>query len=254
HRLVDVAKLPGVPLQDAFDHFESETERCNVMKGLHERLMLEFVELGDGSMLEYGVNGMFGLLKPDGLIRLLCDARRANWPLISMALLQALYEEYVAGRGGFPKKVLDLVNPAWLATTALPGAVAIAKSDISDYFHILVLPPWWRVHQIFGVFKACDVGLEGTRMVIARGTTQIMGGTFATVLAQAAHEHCLTPSWGLVRTFRKIEHVSPGRANAVKKLKPDQGGKVLASDVPIELLRVVLSPYSTDTVSASELA
>jgi hypothetical protein len=242
HRLLDDSKMSGIKDQKAFNHFESESDRCKVMIALHERKMLEFIDLGDGSVLMWGENGMFGLIKPDGSIRLLCDARRGNWPFISMSALQDLYEEWVNGRPGYPKKILNLVNPAWQAASALPGALAVAKSDISDYFHVLVLPRWMRKHQIFGVFRACDVGLVGTHLVIARGITQIMGGTLAVVLAQAAHEFCLLPSWGLVKTFRRIEYVSTARKDAVAKLTPDADDMVLASAVPSQLLEEVLAP------------
>ena len=88
------------------------------------------------------LNGLFGVRKPDGLIRLIVDARAAN----------LLFRE-----------PLDpaLPSPADVATLALEigQQLLIAKTDLAACFHSIRTPDW--LHDLFGLpaVRAGDLGL-----------------------------------------------------------------------------------------------
>ena len=144
HNLIDSSKIPDIAGVPVFDHFESPSEKFKVYRALNQREMLEFVLYSGPDDVFWGVNGMFCLLKPDGTLRLLCDNRRGNSPLISMARFQALYAERVKGDSRYPAKLLDLVNASRFSDMP-PGAMLKTESDLSDFFHMLLLPPHMRI-------------------------------------------------------------------------------------------------------------
>ena len=244
HNLIDSSKMPDIASVPVFDHFESPSEKFKVYRALNQREMLEFVLYSGPDDVFWGVNGMFCLLKPDGTLRLLCDNRRGNSPLISMARFQALYAERVKGDSRYPAKLLDLVNASRFSDMP-PGAMLKTESDLSDFFHMLLLPPHMRKHQIFGVVRACDVGLPGNHLLVARGTTQCMGGTFATFIAQAVHENCLAPALLLKVIFRRPEYTSDHHRRDYDRVvaAADEKGMIRASAVPKHLLDNVLRQF-----------
>lgn len=141
------------------------------------------VRLSDLGMVEFhrhpkAFNGVFGLPKPNGAQRFLVDARPAN----------ALFVE--------PAKV-QLCSPDVLAGLQVPPGATVyaAKSDVSDFYHRLLLPGWLVPYFALPGVPAGKVGLgaeygENT-VIYPCCTTLPMGWSHSPLLAQAAHEHIL---------------------------------------------------------------
>jgi hypothetical protein len=134
--------------QRAYDSFASGQDRIAIYKTLHQRNMLEYRPVGGGSM---GTNGMFGVEKPSGDLRVIGDIRPGNVPLISMPQLERVYMTMIEERGGedtleLRRKALDLFNGTGLSS--LPdGSVSKTTCDMSDYFHFLLVPHSLSQHQ-----------------------------------------------------------------------------------------------------------
>lgn len=121
-------------------------------------------------------NGVFGIDKPNGSLRFLVDARPAN----------ALF---------VPPPDMSLVTPDVLADLQIePGtSVYVAKSDISDFYHRLLLPLWLIPYFALPGVKAGDVGMGSVfgadTVIYPCCKTLPMGWSHSPSLAQLAHEH-----------------------------------------------------------------
>lgn len=133
------------------------------------------------------VNGLFGVRKPDGSVRLVIDARPAN-------------------RWFKTPPVVTLPSPEVFSrfVSTAPGAVFIAKSDLDNYYHRLRLPGWLVPFFALPPVRAADVGLrQDTAWTYPCLKSLPMGWSFSVFLAQLAHEFvvyksgCLSPSAAL---------------------------------------------------------
>jgi hypothetical protein len=121
--------------QRAYDSFASEQDRLDIYRTLHDRNMLEYRPVDKASIES---NGMFGVTKPSGALRVIGDIRPGNVRLISMQQLERVYLTMIEERGGedapeLRRKALDLFNGTGLSS--LPdGSVSKTECDMSDYF------------------------------------------------------------------------------------------------------------------------
>lgn len=107
------------------------------------------------------VGGLFGIVKPDGSIRLVFDGRRSN---------QAWSTS--------PK--VELISPEHLARLEVPTdkTLFVCKDDIDNYYHRLVTPEWMHPYFALPLIRASDVGLEkiyGDELIFPCLTTLPMG-------------------------------------------------------------------------------
>ena len=152
------------------------------------------------SMLEFTnspicVNGIFGVPKPDTQIRLILDARPANCWFVD------------------PPHV-SLPSPSHIARLVVPPGkpVWVAKSDLSNFYHQLVLPEWMRAYFCLPCLSSMEVAtlsadpdlplsvlkaLEGPGPFYPACVTLPMGFSHAVFLAQCVHEHVLYSSMAL---------------------------------------------------------
>ena len=166
-------------------------------EGEYVKLVKRMVAL---SMLEFTdspicVNGIFGIPKSDGQIRLILDARPANCWFTD------------------PPHV-SLPSPSHLASLVVPSGdpVWVAKSDLSNFYHQLVLPEWMRPYFCLPGLSAVEVAalvadldmppsvlvaLEGAGPFYPSCVTLPMGFAHAVFLAQCLHEHVLYSSMAL---------------------------------------------------------
>lgn len=118
------------------------------------------------------VNGVFGVPKGDGAIRLIIDARPANDAFVE------------------PPHV-ELPTPDLLARMAVAAdrTLFIAKVDLDNFYHRLRLPDWLCQWFALPAVRAADVGVAGDGWVYPCCTTLPMGWSHSVYLAQQAHEH-----------------------------------------------------------------
>ena len=125
------------------------------------------------------VNGLFGVGKPDGSMRLIVDARPAN----------ACFR--------LPPKV-RLPSPEVLGGLVMQEGrrVFTAKCDLDNFYHRLRVPAWLRPyfalppvprHQV-AVDESESAG-DNTEMLFPCLTALPMGWSHSVYLAQIAHEH-----------------------------------------------------------------
>jgi len=122
------------------------------------------------------VNGLFGVAKPDGTIRLIIDARPANVVFVD------------------PPRV-ELPTPDLLPRlqVASDQPLFVAKSDLADFFYRYRVPDW--MHPFFALppLTAGEVGVAdqfgaGT-LVYPCLTVLAMGWSHSVFLTQSAHLH-----------------------------------------------------------------
>jgi hypothetical protein len=133
---------------------------------------MQSLSLLDFTLAPVVVNGIFTLPKKEKL-RLIIDARPAN----------ALFAD--------PPNP-HLPTPDLFARLQIPddATVFVAKSDLSDYYHTLLLPSWLRPYLALPAVRAGDVGLAsvyGDRWVFPMCVSVPMGWSWAVYLAQRAH-------------------------------------------------------------------
>jgi hypothetical protein len=148
----------------------SRTEYISLLNRLKALRMVEF------RSSVRAVNGLFAVPKDDGRLRLIADFRPAN----------AFFLE--------PEHT-PLPTPDLLASLhgAAKGRLWVAKSDLADYYHSLVVPPWLR--EFFGL-PAVPAELVGETdrfevgdLIFPVFRTLPMGFSHSLRLAQKAHEH-----------------------------------------------------------------
>jgi integrase len=141
------------------------------------------VRLSDLGMVEFRLtpkafNGVFGLPKPNGSQRFLVDARPAN----------SMFVE---------PPPMSMCTPDVLASLQIPAGatVYVAKTDISDFYHRLLLPEWLIPYFALPGVKAGKVGMGATygedTLIYPCCTTLPMGWSHSPYIAQAAHENLL---------------------------------------------------------------
>ena len=148
--------------------FASTTEYHALIELMVEKGMVTFIQRPKC------VNGLFGVAKPDGSIRLIIDAVYANVWFAD------------------PPKV-TLPTPTHLSRLmASDQPFYTAKLDLSNYYHCLTIPEWlceWLAlpavsAECFGLPRSCDPWYPAVR-------TLPMGFKHSVWLAQVAHEHIL---------------------------------------------------------------
>jgi hypothetical protein len=156
------------------------------------------------------VNGLFGVPKDPGdaktSLRLIIDARPAN----------ALFVD--------PPHI-ELPTPDVIGRLSVPRGkkLYIAKADISDFYHRLLMPQsWWAYFALphLTAAEATAAGIRITPFVGERGVTEVrerwwpciktlpMGFSHAVPLAQRLHEHFIDTRVGWNRDDR-ITSTSP---------------------------------------------
>ena len=124
------------------------------------------------------VNGLFAVFKSDKEDRLIIDARPGN-------------------RAQVPSPEVELSMPDFWASVRVPAGsrLFVAKCDISNFYHLLLLPEWLWPYFALPPVLADDVGLQG---VYGQGCvlypcvrTVPMGWSHAVFLAQQAHLNVL---------------------------------------------------------------
>jgi hypothetical protein len=153
------------------------------------------------------VNGLFGVPKSDSETRLILDARPANC--------------YFAD----PPHV-ELPSPSHFAQLQVDRRqpFAVAKLDLSNFYHQLVLPTWMRPYFALPALAASELrGLcsmpalpQPARDALLRGVplfpccvTLPMGFSHSVFLAQCVHEHVLYTHSGLSPRDNLLNLVSP---------------------------------------------
>ena len=148
------------------------------------------------------VNGIFATPKSDGLQRLIIDARRAN----------AIFVDPPAVKLPTPDLVAKIEVPSHLE-------LFVAKCDIDNFYHRLLLPDWLRPYFALPPIRAEEVGLG---QVFGEGTTIFpccktlpMGWSHAVYLGQTAHEWILDSHTSL----RRVDRISTGSDARVDRIR-----------------------------------
>jgi len=163
--------------------FASSEQHQLLIQRLHSLNMIDFTT--DPKV----INGYFGVPKDEDKIRLIIDARPANNVFID------------------PPKV-ELPTPDLLANLVAPTdqPFYVAKVDLDNFYHRLILPEWLRPYFALPPVRAVDVGLEskyGTdTLIYPCCKTLPMGWSHSVYLAQAAHEHLINTKTNLKSTDR----------------------------------------------------
>ena len=149
----------------------SQVEYLLLIRRMHTLGMLKFV------LTPKVVNGLFGVRKDADMIRLIIDARPFNAICVD------------------PPKV-QLPTPDILSELQVPpdGDFFVAKADLDNYYHRLLLPDWLVPYFALPPVRAVDVGLSqvyGDVLVYPCCVTLPMGWSHSVYLAQAAHEHLI---------------------------------------------------------------
>lgn len=142
--------------------------------------ILRMSQLG---MLEFSdtakvVNGVFGVPKGEENIRLIIDARPANEVFID-------------------SPQVELPTPDILGDLQIEAdqKLFVAKVDLDNFYHRLLLPSWLRPYFALPPLRKCDVGLgDSTELVYPCCATLPMGWSHSVYIAQAIHENILNQS------------------------------------------------------------
>ena len=130
------------------------------------------------------VNGLFGVAKPDGDIRLILDARPANSIFVT------------------PPSV-KLPSPTAFANLHIHPShpVYVAKMDLDNFYHQLLLPEWMcpyfclppiSVHDVSNPHALCDgITCSESQIIYPMCCTLPMGWSHSVDVAQCLHEHVL---------------------------------------------------------------
>lgn len=129
------------------------------------------------------VNGLFGVPKPDGSIRVIIAAVPAN----------RYFDDPPNPDLPTPSSLADLVPSS-------PSPFYISKSDQDNFYHRFRTPRWLWDYMALPPVSANDLGLEchfGSGVLIFPCCTTLpMGWSHAVYLAQAAHIHFITTKVG----------------------------------------------------------
>jgi hypothetical protein len=160
-------------------------ERGEYIKLVHRMLRVGMLQL---TSTPHCVNSLFGVPKGDD-IRLILDARLANCYFVDAPHVR-------------------LPSPSHLAQLQATGPFAVAKCDLSNFYHQLVLPEWIRAYfalpsltasEQASLAQCADLPLA-VRSELGAGkhsrlfpccVTLPMGFSHSVFIAQSVHEHVL---------------------------------------------------------------
>ena len=169
-RAPDPDGAPGRPRRARARVFGAQAEYVSLVRRMSALGMLDFTDR------PRVVNGVFGVPKGDGMIRLIIDARPANACFVD------------------PPHV-DLPTPDLVARlfVAAHCPVFVAKVDLDNFYHRLRLPEWIRPWFALPAVRASDVGLAhrfgADAWINPCCATLPMGWSHSVYLAQRAHLH-----------------------------------------------------------------
>ena len=179
--------------------------------GSHREYLLLLQRMRAASMVDFttaprAVNGLFGVEKPDGALRLIIDGRPAN----------AAFTE--------PPPV-ELPTPDLLARLTAPpdgSAVWVAKSDLADFFYRFRIPEWMRPWFALPPVRAAELpGLSerfGADTTVHPCLTVLaMGWSHSVFITQTAHTFILDQET-VLRPADRITHRSDLRLDRVRHL------------------------------------
>jgi hypothetical protein len=150
------------------------------------------------------VNGIFGVFKKDGMIRLIINATPANDTMV-------------------PSEKVQLPSPSLFASLEIPEGkeLHVSKTDIDNMYHRLRLPPWMVPYFALPAVSAKELGLAefGDQDVYPCCLTLPMGSSHSTFLAQAAHQHFIDSHVPLMKT---ADRLSPASDLSVQRLRHGQ--------------------------------
>ena len=146
-------------------------------RGEYERLVKRLMALDMVTFRDSvrAVNGIFGVPKDDGQVRVIIDARPAN-------------------RFFRPAPHTPLPTPDLMARLRAHNKVAfyVGKSDLSNFYHNLRLPEWLIEYFGLPAVHSADIGLPGPdRLVHPCCLTLPMGWAHSVHVGQAVHEWLL---------------------------------------------------------------
>ena len=179
-------------------------ERTEYIKLVHRMLRLGMLQL---TSTPHCVNSLFGVPKGDD-IRLILDARLANCYFVDAPPVR-------------------LPSPSHLAQLQATGPFAVAKCDLSNFYHQLVLPEWIRPYfalpaltprEQASLASSTDLPSSVRRALSGLGGSPLfpccvtlpMGFSHSVFLAQCIHEHvlysfsCLSPRDNLLNLLSPL--------------------------------------------------
>jgi hypothetical protein len=136
------------------------------------------------------VNGIFGVFKKDGAIRLIINATPANDVMV-------------------PSEKVQLPSPTLLSSLSIPEGknLFVSKTDFENMYHRLRLPAWMTPYFALPAVSAKDLGLEaefGDVDIFPCCVTLPMGSSHSTFLAQSAHQHFVDKHVPLMRPADRL--------------------------------------------------
>lgn len=154
--------------------FASHTEYVKLIRRMVSAGMLAF------TTAPAVINGLFGVAKPDGNIRLVIDGRPCNATFID------------------PPRV-ELPTPDLLPRLMVPPhrTLWVAKSDLADFFYRFRVPDWMQPYFALPSVPVEELGVEqqqqfGAGVIVYPCLTVLaMGWSHSVFVAQNAHEHLL---------------------------------------------------------------
>ena len=178
--------------------------RAEYIKLVHRMLRLGMLQLTSTPLC---VNSLFGVPKGDDT-RLILDARLAN----------CYFVDAPPGR---------LPSPSHLAQLQATSVFAVAKMDLSNFYHQLVLPQWMRSYFALPALKPREQAVLASAADLPSSVRAALGGSAATrlfpccvtlpmgfshsvFLAQCVHEHvlysysCLSPRDNLLNLLSPL--------------------------------------------------
>lgn len=168
----------------------------SVERGQYPPLLRKMDAGGMLAFQEYApkvINGIFGLPKGDGRIRIIIDMRRGN-----------LYFN--------PPPKMDMLNPAWIVEIVIEGGeLAVGKTDIAQYFNKIEVPHWLRQYCGLPPAWSDEVGLLGPRRRVYPTLRVLgMGFSWACVVAVALRDKLVHPVLKGVRRIGSCDSLRLG--------------------------------------------
>jgi hypothetical protein len=121
------------------------------------------------------------------------------------------------------------------------GGVVKCGSDLTDYYHFLLVPVWWQKYQALPPISADLVGQRGGGLVTPFLTTLCMGHTLAPMIAQAVHDTMLVD---FLR--RPVYYRWPVPSSTQKQFLRARDScdtrVVKLGEVPVEVLKPIIEP------------
>ena len=151
--------------------------------GSHSQYISLLRRMADLGMIDFtsspaAVNGVFAVRKDACSQRLIIDATNANTCF-------------------HPPPHTSLPSPELFCQLVVPSSSGwcIAKSDISHFYHSILLPSWLRPYFALPAVDPFELGLSvapSSARIFPMCTTMPMGWSHSVFLAQALHEHIIS--------------------------------------------------------------